>query len=175
MRGRRVVVAFVAALLVAFAAAGIGAPPALARATPSGYERVDVTSAGISILVPDGMRRSKVTRDIPFSAFDGGKYVDHSVTVLRSKYTALPSRAALRANVARLVEQGDELDIRRTSVADEPAVVQTLTLGETTTRTYFFEPQEGRVVAVGFTWPTAETSYAQTVDEMIADLRISRT
>lgn len=175
MRGHRVVVNFVAALVVGFAAAGIGAPAALAATAPAGYERVDVKSAGISILVPDGMRRGKTSRDIPFTAFDGGKYVDHSVTVLRSKYRALPSRAALRANVARLGGQGAEVDIRRTSVADQPAVVQTLTLGETATRTYFFEPKEGYVVAAGFSWPTSETEYTQTVDEMIAGVRISRT
>ena len=175
MRGRRVVVALLGTLVVLLAATGTGEQSALAATVPAGYERVEVEPAGISVLVPEGMRRKKPSRDIPFAAFDGGKYVDHSVTVLRSKYTALPSRATLRANVARLVEQGDELDIQRTSVADEPAVVQTLTLGKTATRTYFFEPEEGQVVAVGFSWPTSEADYTEAVDEMIAGVRISRT
>ena len=54
-------------------------------------------------------------------------------------------------------------------------MVQTLTLGKTATRTYFFEPEEGQVVAVGFSWPTSEADYTQAVDEMIAGVRISRT
>ena len=59
MRGRRVVVALLGALVVVLAAIGASEQSALAATVPAGYERVDVKSAGISVLVPEGMRRKK--------------------------------------------------------------------------------------------------------------------
>ena len=69
---------------------------------------------------------------------------------------------------------GAAVRIRRTSIADEPAVSQTLTLGKTASRSYFLEPRAGRVVFVSYTWPTSERAYTQVVDTAIGGLSIMR-
>ena len=168
---RCIVVAMASAsLAVGFAGAAAGVEEA-----PVGYERFDVKPAGLSILVPDGMRIAKPSGDVLFSAVDGGKYIEHGVTVIRSnRYTSLPSLAAVRSNAARLRGMGAAVRIRRTSIADEPAVSQTLTLGKTASRSYFLEPRAGRVVFVSYTWPTSERAYTQVVDTAIGGLSIMR-
>ena len=93
-----------ASLAVGFAGAAAGVEEA-----PVGYERFDVKPAGLSILVPDGMRIAKPSGDVLFSAFDGGKYVEHAVTVIRSnRYTSLPSLAAVRSNGRACVAWGPQ-------------------------------------------------------------------
>jgi hypothetical protein len=168
-----VVVAIVSALAVA--SMGISASPAFGGDVPVGFERHQVQSAALSLLVPKGTRIAKTSGDALFLASDGGRYVKHAVSVLRTKYPSMPSRAVVRANIARLpLDEGDQVRVRRTSVADLPAILQTVTLGKTTTRGYFIEAPAGSVVFVSYTWPTAETDFERKVDTMVAGVRLLR-
>ena len=150
------------------------------KGLPVGYERFDVKPAGLSILVPDGMRIAKPSGDVLFSAFDGGKYIEHGVTVILFQPVHViafacggaesnAARARLRGMGGLSADPAHEHRRRAGRLAD-------LDTGQDRIEELFprTASRPSRVRESLRPWPTSERAYTQVVDTAIGGLSIMR-
>jgi hypothetical protein len=153
MRSRRLIVC--ALLAVCFLDIA-GSQSARAASAPEGYQRTTVREAGISLLVPRGwkVRRGNGGPTGWLSAIDESRRLV-SVGPSPAYGSSLPSLADVRAYLASLERATGEFEratVKRTKVANHPAVVQIVVVSEKGPKvvTYLFQARSGRVVAVSF-------------------------
>jgi hypothetical protein len=177
MRSRRLVLGVLIAVCLLTVASS---PSARAASTPEGYQRMTVKPAGISLLVPRGWKVTR--RDGRNGYFDAIDETQRHVTVGPSSAygSSLPSPAAVRKYVASLERAAggfESVTVKRTTVANNPAVVQTSVLSAEGPKvvSYFFQARSGRVVAVIFSGAPAvhdDPEFDEMKDTMIRSVRV---
>jgi hypothetical protein len=156
-------------------------PSAWAASTADGYQRITVRKAGISMLVPRGWKvsRGKGPNGWLSAIDESQRFV--SVGPGRGYGSSLPSPADVRAYLANVARSTggpfESVDVRRTTVAKTPAVVQVVVVSEKGPKvmTYLFEGRAGRIVAVGFGGRPAmhdDREFEAMRDTMIRSLRL---
>jgi hypothetical protein len=163
--------------LIAVSMVAVVTPPAQASSTAEGYQRITVNNAGISILVPRDWKISKGPNGSWSAIAKGESGRSVSVGIAHGYSSSLPSPAQVRAYLAGLARQTggpfQSVTVKRTRVADTPAIVQSVLSKHVRIVTYLFQARSGRVVYVTFGLRAApDPEFDDMTDSMILSVRL---